>query len=238
MISFWISIAVVCVFCLGVIFVSVNKKIKTDASQERALDNGKLALLFPMLFILAAPVVYYSWDTYSKQMEWLEVNAKVEQLKDVPDASKVEMSIQDLILGLRTQAFQNPGSGQLWFDISQAYAGVEMREAAIASLERAMRLNDNPDWKVVAAQLLTSGNDPQQTNQALFLLRQALQTNPDHHSGLLTLGFTYYRLSNYQQAIAAWQKLSSLEELSPKSRQFILQQIEQAQSKLEQAAKG
>lgn len=237
MISFWVTVVIVCVFSVLVVWV-ISQHERNDEQQDKSKSTDKLLILFPCLFILAAPVIYYFGGSYQQQMAWNQVVAKVEQLKNDPDPRQVEMSIQELVLGLRTQAFQNPDSGQLWFDIGQVYMGVEMREAAIASLERAMRLNDNPDWKVVTAQLLAAGNDEQQMFQSLRLLQQALITNPEHQSGLLTLGFTHYRMKNYQQAIAAWQKLAAIDDLSAKSRQFVENQIQQAKNQLMPSAEG
>ena len=64
-------------------------------------------------------------------------------------------------------------------------------------------------------------------------LAQSFSFNKIYIRALINIANIYLRKADYQQAIVAWQKLASLDDLSPKSKQFVEQQIQQAQSKLQ-----
>lgn len=229
----WIPIILILIFSIGFIGFSVITDSKKQLNSDE-LNHSKLVLVFPLVFLLLTPVAYLQWGSYEKQQDWYQVNQKTDQLLANGELAELEMTMQDLLLGMRTQAFQNPESGRLWFELGQAYANLQMRDLALASLQRAVRISDNADWVVATAQMLTSGSR-EEVLQALEMLRQVVRREPEHQSGLLTLGFTYLKLEQYQDAINTWKHLSSLSAISEKSRQFIEQQISETQKLMSRA---
>ncbi|WP_444998176.1 tetratricopeptide repeat protein [Aliikangiella sp. IMCC44359] len=219
----WLSIVLILIFSVGFIGFSVIADSKKQLHNDQ-LNHSKLVLFLPLVFLLLTPVAYLKWGSYEKQQDWFQVKQKTNQLLTNGELAELDMTMQDLLLGMRTQAFQNPQNGRLWFELGQAYANLQMRDLALASLQRAVRISNNADWVVATAQMLTSGSNEERL-QAVEMLRQVINREPEHQSGLLTLGFTYLKLEQYQEAINTWKHLAALPVISEKSRQFIEQQI-------------
>ncbi|MET1255344.1 tetratricopeptide repeat protein [Aliikangiella maris] len=232
MTELWIAIILVLIF--SVVFVCYSTfSDNQQASNVKAYNHNKLMLILPLLFLIITPVAYFQLGSYKKQADWNRVKNSAETLLNNGDLSNVEMNMQDLILALRTQAFENPQNGQLWFELGQAYANLQMRDLAMASLQRAVRVDNNPDWVVATAQIMSAGDSSDDLKQAANMLMQVLEQTPDHQSALLTLGFVYYKLAQFEAAIEVWTNLAAQPGMSERSRNFIQQQISEAQQALE-----
>ena len=239
MTNFWIAVCLISIFsAIFIYFTVVAGTAGSQEDKELIKSQGGWSWVLPLAFLLATPGLYLIGDSYQKQLDWHNVVNKTETLKGEGDISSVELSMQELILGLRTQAHHNPDNGQLWYELGAAYTRLQMNDAALASWQRATRLENNPDWIVASAQLLAAGQSSEDAQQAIGLLQQVLASYPEHQSGLLTLGFTYFKISNYELAIATWQKLADLDSISPQSRQFIQQQIDDARQRISHSNSG
>jgi|GEM_PF-3415447 len=235
MTSLLIVIVLVSLFCAAFIVYTVLFESQSHPENQILKVSSKSLVILPLIFVVTSPILYFSLDSFAKQSDWKAVVNKTKILTDGGEIQSMDISMQDLILGLRTAAHQNPENGALWYELGETYFKLQMRDAALASWQRAIRIESNPDWLVATAQLLASGSDSDENRQALDLLNQALTLDADHQGGLLTLGFTYFKNADYQNAIDAWQKLASLESISDKSRGFIQQQILQAREMLNQS---
>ncbi|TQV71432.1 tetratricopeptide repeat protein [Aliikangiella marina] len=231
MTSLIISILLISVFAAGFIFYyTMRRPAKEDFSSDGLKLDSQYQLLLPLIAIVFAALTYYLWPTLDKQMDWEKVKLESETLKLSGDPRQVNMSMQDFILSLRTQAFENPKRGDLWFELGGAYLRLNMEDAALASWQRAIQIEENPDWMVAKAQILGAKSEAESRQKAIKLLQRALAKAPSHQGALLTLGFTYLRGQQYEGAIAVWERFRDLPGLSQRSKQFIQQQINQAKA--------
>lgn len=237
MTSLYLSIVLISVFAIGFVYYYASRTpARVDFANDGLHTESNLQLVFPVLAIVFAAVMYFLWPTLDKQLGWEEVKSQSETLKLSGDPRQVEMSMQDFILSIRTQAYENPGRGDIWFELGSAYLRLNMEEAALASWQRAIQIQENPDWLVAMAQVLGTKTEAVDQRRAVNFLQRALAQSPRHQGALLTLGFTYARSQQFQEAISVWQQFSQIPGISQKSKDFIQQQIAQARAKIAQKA--
>ncbi|MGX5174480.1 tetratricopeptide repeat protein [Aliikangiella sp. IMCC44653] len=231
MINLWLASALILIFSLAVVaYYAIQNN--SGLEQESPYSDAKWPLLFPFVVMLLAPIYYFSQPSYQAQQSWQNVKAESNTLLASGNINDASVTMQQLILALRTKAFENPESGTLWYELGQAYANLNMRELALEAMQRAVRVEPNPDWQVATAQLYLTAKTTADMEQAKQILTRVVKQNPEHQGALLTLGFTAFHLKQYPDAIAAWQQLVQLESLSDSSKRFIKNQIEQTKTML------
>jgi len=99
-------------------------------------------------------------------------------------------------------------------------------------MERAHRVEMNPNWLVANAQILTARGNDSDLGRSINLLRRAISIQPNHQRALLMLGFLYMKQQNYQVAISIFKRIERLLDLAGRDTQMIKQQIETAQSRI------
>ncbi len=231
--SFGIATFLVTCFCVFYVSYcsmggSADKNKAVTKPFKKETKSAKWVLIFPVVMILYAPLLYFSQDSYAEQNKWQQVQIETQKLFKKGQINEVDLTMQDLLLGLRTQVFYQPKEAKIWFELGLAYANLKMSDVAIAAMQRAIREEKNPDWMVATAQLLNASNDAANQQTAISLLEQVVRQYPEHQSGLLTLGFAYFKALRYESAIGVWTHLANNTGLSEKSRQFILEQVQQA----------
>ena len=226
--DFWLAVGLSLLAALFFIWFSVRAKLAADGSK----DEGGRLLLIPMLILLLTPFGYIYIGEPEQQQKWDTINRQFEDLLAGRDSSLKSGNIHSLLLGLRTAIDKEPDNASLWVMLAESYFKLRMLDQADAAMERAIRVDPNPDWYVIDAQFLSARSSEQDIAKSLRLLNKALSIEPNHQSALLTLGFVYLRQQNYRMAIMVWKQLVRIVEASGNDASKIKEQIEIAEKKL------
>ena len=224
--SFWIAVLVSLVSMAAYIWFSVEQQAK----QVKVVNSRWL--LLPILFLALSPWLYYVLGNYDKQMDWIKVNKDFSELVSAKRSDMIDMDFKDLVLALRTAVDKDPSNGELWFMLAETYYQLGMIDHADQSMERAHRVEMNPNWLVANAQILTARGNDSDLGRSINLLRRAISIQPNHQRALLMLGFLYMKQQNYQVAISIFKRIERLLDLAGRDTQMIKQQIETAQSRI------
>jgi len=234
MTSFWL--AVVISVLSGIIFIwnSVADQVENNSDSTVESKRTNKILLIPILFLLLVPIAYYFLGNIEKHQNWIQATTDLDDISSGKTNLSEQMSIESMLLGLRTAIEQDPKNGQLWFMLAEAYFQLRMIDLADLSMQRAIRIDARPDWLVANAQILSARSNSSDISKSINLLQTALSIQPNHQAALLTLGFLYLRQQQYEFAIAAWQRLVSLIEEAGNDPSAIRAQIEAARKQLTQ----
>jgi len=226
--DFWLAVALSLLAAVFFIWMSVKSKLKADGLSDKASN----LFYIPMLILLLSPLGYYFIGEPEQQQKWDRINLQFEDLLAGRDSAIKSGNIHSLLLGLRTAIDKEPSNSSLWVMLAESYFKLRMLDQADAAMERAIRIDPNPDWYVIDAQFLSARSSEQDIAKSLRLLNKALSLEPNHQSALLTLGFIYLRQQNYKRAIMVWKQLVRVVEASGNDASKIKQQIELAEKKL------
>ncbi|MDQ7050315.1 MAG: tetratricopeptide repeat protein [Enterobacterales bacterium] len=226
--DFWLAVGLSLLAALFFIWISVRAKLASDEEKE----EPKSLFFIPMIVLLMAPVGYYFIGEPEQQLKWETINVQFEDLMAGRDSAIKTGNIHSLLLGLRTAIDKEPHNAKLWVMLAESYFKLRMLDQADAAMERAIRVDPNPDWYVIDAQFLAARSSEQDIAKSLRLLNKALSIEPNHQSALLTLGFVYLRQQNYRMAIMVWKQLVRIVEASGNDASKIKEQIELAETKL------
>jgi len=232
--SFWLIIFISLLSVAAFIWFSVIDQLNNGNSVEKDKKLSAMILL-PIILLCLSPIGYYYLGNHDKQEHWQKINA---EFQDVVRGVKTDLSdskIQDLLLALRTAADKDPKNGHLWFMLAESYFQLGMIDLADASMIRAHRIEMRPNWLVANAQILSARANESDIAKSINLLNQAISIQPNHQSGLLTLGFLYLRQNQYSRAIYIWKRLEQLLEKSGNDTQMIRKQIEMAENRMAEA---
>ncbi|MBV1908565.1 MAG: hypothetical protein KUG78_04545 [Kangiellaceae bacterium] len=230
MTSIWLPIGISLIAAITYLWSSAVPQKGSHGAALNKASNVPLILMFCTLII--APLGYWQLGSLEKQHDWLKAQTKFSQIQRGLNLEKSDNEIQDLILALRTSIDLDPSNGQLWFLLAESYFQLRMIDLADASMERALRIEANPDWLVANAQILTARSNEEDIGKSIRLLSQAIRIQPDHQSALLTLGFIQMRRQRFPEAISSWKKLESLLKRDNQDTTRIVKQIEFAESQM------
>jgi cytochrome c-type biogenesis protein CcmH/NrfG len=225
--NLWIAIAVSLLAAIVYVLVSVRSQL---AIEQETLHSSSSPLIIIVLLLLSSPIAYYGLGNHEKQSNWIEANQSFQQLVDAaPNASG--MSIQSMVLSLRTAVDKDRKNGQLWFMLAESYFQLGMVDLADAAITKAIEIEPRANWFVANAQILSIRSNESDISRSVYLLRNALMVSPNHQSALLTLGFIYRRQHNYSAAISTWDRLVTLLDKSGNDSRAVKRQIELARKK-------
>ena len=229
--SFWLVVFISLFAVAAFIWFSV---IDQSNNQEESTQDNKPSrmMLLPILVLCLSPIGYYYLGSLDKQEDWQRINLEFEDIVRGVKTDLSDSKIQDLVLALRTAADKDPKNGQLWFMLAESYFQLGMIDLADASMARAHRVDMRPNWLVANAQILSARANESDIARSINLVNRAISIQPNHQSGLLTLGFLYSRQAQYLRAISVWKRLEQQLEKSGNDTQMIKEQIEIARSKL------
>lgn len=215
MTNFWMAVAISLFAAIVYIWQSVHSQILAADEQEKDLfssknNSGMKSILVITIIFMLVPVGYFWLGNLDKQVEWLSAQEHFQDLKLGKELTADASNIQELVLSLRTAIDKDPQNGQLWFMLAEVYFQLQMTDLADAALTRALRIEMRPDWLVANAQVVTARGEEADIARAEYLLRQAVQIQPDHQSALLTLGFIQLRQQKFGLAINTWERLKQI----------------------------
>lgn len=200
---------------------------------------SKMWIIAPLLLLFFSPIAYLYLGNYEKQVQLVSANQLLSDMispqaairsRVLDDAHKLDL--EELFLALRAACAQQPGNGELWFTLAEAYFRLKIVGLADAAITRAIKLEPRPSWLVANAQILSLRSIDTDIDKSIRLLQQALTIQPDHQSALLTLGFIYLQQKEYQLAISAWLQLKSISAKLGNNTDLLSKQIELAQKQL------
>lgn len=126
-------------------------------------------------------------------------------------AKKQGKDMQTSIQALLTRLSNNPDDEDGWLLLGRAYANTDQYPAAVASFERALKINDDPLTRIdLAEALLFSSQDRKFPARAIKLLKSAVQDQPEAQKGLWLLGLAYEQEGDLDHARDQWQNLVAL----------------------------
>ena len=241
MINFWVAVGLSVLSASIFIWLSVSSQMKAaEVEESNAVESGrtKLLMLLGVLILLLIPLSYYYLGNIEKQQSWERATNDLSDISDGNTSLSQQMTIQTMILGLRTAIEKDPSNGQLWFMLAEAYFQLRMIDLADLSMQRAIRIDPRPDWFVANAQILSARSNNSDMSKSVNLLQSALSIQPDHQAALLTLGFLYARQQQYEFAISVWKRLASLVEKAGNDSSAINEQIALATKRLNERTNG
>jgi len=232
--NLWIAVAISVVSAMVYVWFSVSQSFHFfgEGGGDRTENRNKRFILLPIIFIVLAPIGYFYLGNAEKQEKWQLAVKKMNEIQSGNELSIKESDIQDLVLALRSSIAQEPQNGQLWFMLAENYFKLRMVDLADAAMQKALSIEQRPDWFVANAQILSVRSSASDISQSINLLQNALSIQPEHQSALLTLGFVYFKQQQYEFAIGAWRKLLTLLESSGSDTRTIQRQIDFAEQKL------
>ncbi len=243
MTSFWLAVAISLVAAIVYLWQSVQTQTLTANEEEAqpatgAKNKDVYTMLLVVLIFLLIPFGYYWLGNYDKQVEWQTAQLQFQSLKQGTDYNSASSNkIQELVLALRTAIDKDPENGQLWYMLAEVYFQLQMTDLADASLTRALSIEMRPDWLVANAQVVTARGEEADIARAEYLLKQAVQIQPDHQSALLTLGFIQLRQQKFELSIYTWERLKSILAQSGNDTSRLQKQIDFAKRELVKKSK-
>ncbi len=226
--DFWLLVGLSLLAALYFIWVSVQKRLKKEEKESKVSS----LVFLPLVVLLLTPIGYYFLGSAKQQQEWETINKQFEDLLAGRDSPIKQARIHSFLLGLRTAIDKEPDNARLWVMLAESYFKLRMLDLADAAMERATRVDPNPNWYVINAQFLSARSSEEDIAKSMKLLTKALALDPNHQSALLTLGFIYLRQQNYKMAIMVWEQLVRVIEAQGNDASKIKEQIALAQQKL------
>lgn len=245
MFSFWLVVLISVFFCIGFIVFSVQSdqaflQLNKQANSSNSVNPINWLFAMPLLLIILAPLYYQFSGSYQKQRHQRQVSEQIQALyqkhqdgQDKQLFDTQQISLQDLMLGLRVKTHEDKSNAKIWLVLSQGYANLGMNDIAISSAQRAIRLQPQADWMVYLARLLAVTQSQSNLQQAVDILRQVVSRHPEHQGALISLGFIYLNLQDYPQAIAAWKTLLDSGKISESAKKQLIEQINRTEKMIE-----
>lgn len=197
---------------------------------------NKMALVPGVLLLVVVSLgLYLNTGGLAQVMQWQQI------MKEMPDlrqrADKGELSSPEDIarfgLGLRTDLLSDPKNVRDWTMLG--LAGLKLGDGAMAlqSYEKAYELAPNDSYiQIIYAKLLTRSNDPNDIQEASKILKKMIAADPNNIDALSALAMNAFGQGNFNQAIAAWEKVIALSPADAKGLDVIKSSLAYAKSQI------
>jgi cytochrome c-type biogenesis protein CcmH len=133
--------------------------------------------------------------------------------------------VDALIAQLVDHLAEQPNNTRGWFLLGRTYLKLGRYNEAVQALTTLHELTPEANAKVALADALTLQQQGQITPQAITLLQEALQMQPDSVTTLWLLGQAAKQQNQTTQALAYWQKALPLLNNQPEAQQTLREQI-------------
>lgn len=153
------------------------------------------------------------------------LNAPAIAASQANSESAAAPDIDTAIVNLQEELKANPANLQGWILLARTHMAMGNFEAAEQALSKAITLEPgNPDLKTERAEsLMRASNTRQFSNEAIALLRQALEQNPEHERALFFMGMHHLQQNDLTKAETYFNKL--LPKLEPDAENALREQI-------------
>ncbi len=220
----------------GLIDKSEFDKAKEEITQTLALelsqaDGGlstsskqNIPYWIIVLVLISLPVI--SLVTYN----YLAPKHDVEKVDRHSSQQSAPSSLEQSIASIVQRLADNPGDSETWRVLGFAYFELGNLEESLNAYEQAYKLSPkDPELLVEYASTIISANDNKFVPQAVELIKQALEINPDAADALYLSGMLAVSMKDFDLAKGLWRRaLASLPDSSPdrKTLENILAELE------------
>ncbi len=140
--------------------------------------------------------------------------------------------LAEMVEKLAARMKANPADPAGWAMLARSYKAMgRMGEAEQAFVNAGELLNTDPELMVQYADLLAARNNNNIEGKPLELVNKALSLNPQHPMGLMISAVAAYRRSEFNMAVAQWEKLLPLLDPASEDAQQIQADIADARAK-------
>lgn len=209
---------------------------KTQFEQNRLQKNGQnrplaKTILISLLAIFVLSSAYY-WQSgrYQAVQEGISAHqAFKRQSVEHPTESKNDR----YIISLQNQLRENPNSGDLWYELGQAYVLSNDFSSALVCYDNAQKLLGKKAAILGAvATALYYDNGQKMTEEINAIIEEALNLDKNESASLLLRASDGFLNNNYQQALDYWRKVLDGNN-DAINRRAIIQSMEMARQMLE-----
>lgn len=172
-------------------------------------------LLIPgvLLLVVVSLGLYLYSGGLGQVTQWQQVMKEMPDLRKRADSG--QLSTQEDIarfgLGLRTDLLSDPTNVRDWTMLGLAGLKLGNGDMALQAYEKAYELAPNDSYiQIIYAKLLTRSNDPSDVQEANSILKKILKTDPENVDALSALAMNAFGQGNFNEAIAAWEKVLTL----------------------------
>lgn len=118
-------------------------------------------------------------------------------------------SVEQAIVSLEERLKIEPNNLDGWMMLGRSYLVLERYGDAVAAYKNANELTQgaNPDVLVAYAEVQAFASGQHFNEEAMALLTQALQIDPEHERGLWYAGYAAYQTHDYKSAVKHWEIL-------------------------------
>lgn len=192
-----------------------------------------------LLLVVVSLGLYLNTGGLAQVMQWQQVMKEMPELRQRADSGQLSspVDIARFGLGLRTNLLSDPTNVRDWTMLG--LAGLKLGDGGMAlqSYEKAYELAPNdPYIQIIYAKLLTRSNDPNDIKDAEKILKKMIAADPNNVDALSALAMNAFGQGDFNQAIAAWEKVIALSPADAKGLDVIKSSLAYAKSQV--AANG
>lgn len=214
--------------------------IPEGQSQAAQAPFNKMSLVPGVLLLVVVSLgLYLNTGGLAQVMQWQQVMKEMPELRQRADSGQLS-SPEDIArfgLGLRTNLLSDPTNVRDWTMLG--LAGLKLGDGGMAlqSYEKAYTLSPNDAYiQIIYAKLLTRSNDPNDIKDAAKILKKMIAADPNNVDALSALAMNAFGQGDFNQAIAAWEKVIALSPADAKGLDVIKSSLAYAKSQV--AANG
>lgn len=176
-----------------------------SARPSRAVPAA-LALLIPLLAIGLYRLV---GEPRALDPVWRDALAATAPQAQAAGDGQPAPDMEQAVAGLAERMKDEPDDLEGWMLLGRAYKTMERFAPAREALANAYRLApENADVLIEYAEALVLASDSRRfQGEALQMLTQAVELQPDSQRGLWLMGIAAYQAENYAQSVQMWEKL-------------------------------
>ena len=166
-----------------------------------------------ILVLISLPVISLVTYNYLAPKHDVEKIDRYSSQQSQSAPSSLEQSIASIVQRLA----DNPDDSETWRVLGFAYFEFGNLEGSLNAYEQAYKLSpENPELLVEYASAIISANDNKFVPQAVVLIKQALEINPDAAGALYLSGMLAVSMKDFDLAKGLWRRaLASLPDSSP-----------------------
>jgi len=189
----------------------VGKASRQDEAENAGGDTSQLANRISAAFIfLAVPVLTVSlYNLWGGGIEAIAPESIPEEERLAKQQHNQKESIQAMLAQLEERLRVDPNDGEGWFMLAKSYQFLKRYDDAVKAYAQTLPLGGNQSADVLSAyaDAIAMASNRTLTEEAVNVLKQALQIDPRHIKSLWLVGTAAYQQQNYNEALKYWERL-------------------------------
>ncbi|WP_159567133.1 c-type cytochrome biogenesis protein CcmI [Budvicia diplopodorum] len=210
--------------------------IPEDRAKVSSVPLSKMTLVPGVLLLVVVSLgLYMNTGGLAKVLQWQQIMKEMPDLRHRADTGQLSApeDIARFGLGLRTDLLSEPKNVRDWTMLG--LAGLKMGDSAMAlqAYEKAYQLApDDAYIQIIYAKLLTRSNNPNDSQEAAKILKRMLTADPNNIDALSAIAMNAFGQGDFNQAIAAWEKVIALSPADAKDLDVIKNSLAYAKSQI------